>query len=298
MQAAADRVAATLGNPAVLALESTDAVLGQSDSRGVQVYTSTVYVATPQVLRFYGIDPATLDPAALVVTSRTGLDRASGLRLFNPQGSGDTCVPGSCVADPRIQLLDRLPAGTSEPNMMVTQHAVEAFKVTPSPAAWLIRSSRPLTADQINAARQAAVASGAHIETASQAPSLDALRNYATGGGILLALAVLAMTVGLIRAEAAGDLRTLTATGAAAGTRRTITAATAGSLGLLGAVLGTGVAYLATVSLFRSQLSERMAHPPVLDLVLILAGLPVVATVGGWLLAGREPSAVARQPIE
>jgi putative ABC transport system permease protein len=298
MQAAADSVAATLGNPAVLALQSTDAVLGQSDSRGVQVYTSTVYVATPQVLRFYGIDPATLDPAALVVTSRTGLDRASGLRLFNPHGSGDTCVPGSCVADPRIQLLDRLPAGTSEPNMMVTQHAVEALKVTPSPAAWLIRTSTPLTADQINAARQAAVASGAHIETESQAPSLDALRNYATGGGILLALAVLAMTVGLIRAEAASDLRTLTATGAAAGTRRTITAATAGSLGLLGAVLGTGVAYLATVSLFRSQLSERMAHPPVLDLVLILAGLPVVATVGGWLLAGREPSAVSRPPIE
>jgi len=146
--------------------------------------------------------------------------------------------------------------------------------------------------------RQAAVAAGMHIETASQAPSLGALRNYATGGGILLALAVLAMTVGLIRAEAARDLRTPTATGAPGRTRRTITAATAGSLGLIAAVLGTAVAYLATVALFRSQLSERMAHPPVLDVVLILVGLPVVATLGGWLLAGRQPRVIAYQPIE
>ena len=34
--------------------------------------------------------------------------------------------------------------------------------------------------------------------------------------GALLALAILAMTVGLIRSESAGDLRTLTATGATA----------------------------------------------------------------------------------
>jgi putative ABC transport system permease protein len=162
----------------------------------------------------------------------------------------------------------------------------------------LIRSATPLTATQINNARQAAVAGGMRIETASQAPSLNALRNYATGAGILLALAVLAMTVGLIRAEAAGDLRTLTATGATGRTRRAITAATAGSLGLLSAVLGTAIAYLATAALFRSQLSQRMAHPPVLDLFLILVGLPVVATVGGWLLAGRQPRTLTRQPIE
>jgi putative ABC transport system permease protein len=106
------------------------------------------------------------------------------------------------------------------------------------------------------------------------------------------------MTLGLIRSEAAGDLRTLTANGAGGPTRRAITAATAGALGLCGAVLGTAVAYLATVALFRSQLSERMAHPPVLDLMLVVVGLPLAAAVGGWLLAGREPPLVSRQPIE
>jgi hypothetical protein len=27
-------------------------------------------------------------------------------------------------------------------------------------------------------------------------------------------------------------------------------------------------------------------------------GLPLAATTGGWLLAGREPPAIARQPLE
>jgi putative ABC transport system permease protein len=37
---------------------------------------------------------------------------------------------------------------------------------------------------------------------------------------------------------------------------------------------------------------------PVVDLVLILVGLPVLAAAGGWLLAGREPAGIARQPLE
>ncbi len=65
---------------------------------------------------------------------------------------------------------------------------------------------------------------------------------------MLLALGVLAMTVGLIRSEAAADVRTLTATGATSGTRRMLTAATAGALAFLGVVLGTGGAYIALMA--------------------------------------------------
>jgi hypothetical protein len=35
-------------------------------------------------------------------------------------------------------------------------------------------------------------------------------------------------------------------------------------------------------------------HAPVLDLILILAGLPVIAPADGWLFAGREPRAIGR----
>ncbi|OLB63855.1 MAG: hypothetical protein AUI10_13600 [Actinobacteria bacterium 13_2_20CM_2_72_6] len=109
---------------------------------------------------------------------------------------------------------------------------------------------------------------------------------------------MLAMTVGLIRAEAAGDLRTLTATGANRRVRRTLTAATAGGLGLLGAVLGTAAAYLAAICFYRGNLSTTVSHVPVADLIAVLAGLPLVAAVGGWLLAGREPRTIAQKPLD
>jgi putative ABC transport system permease protein len=37
---------------------------------------------------------------------------------------------------------------------------------------------------------------------------------------------------------------------------------------------------------------------PLRDVLILLAGLPLVAAAGGWLLAGREPEAIARQPLD
>jgi putative ABC transport system permease protein len=175
---------------------------------------------------------------------------------------------------------------------------MDVLHLQPRPAGWLIHTAAPLSPAQINSARQAAVAAGLTIETKNGAPSLAELRNYAAGSGILLALAVLAMTVGLIRGEASADLRTLSANGASARTRRAITATTAGALGVTGALLGTAIGYAAITALFRSELSERLTPLPILDILIVVVGLPLIATIGGWLLAGREPPAVARQPIE
>jgi putative ABC transport system permease protein len=65
------------------------------------------------------------------------------------------------------------------------------------------------------------------VDTPPSRRSLDQLRIDATAAGVVVALGILAMTVGLIRSESANDLRTLTATGASARTRRVLTAATA-----------------------------------------------------------------------
>jgi putative ABC transport system permease protein len=65
--------------------------------------------------------------------------------------------------------------------------------------------------------------------------------------------AILAMSVGVIRSETASDLRTLTAAGASNFTRRTLTAATAGALGFLGALLGTVGGYIALIGWLRSN---------------------------------------------
>jgi len=35
-----------------------------------------------------------------------------------------------------------------------------------------------------------------------------------------------------------------------------------------------------------------------MNLLFILVGMPTIAAVVGWLLAGREPPSIARQPLE
>jgi putative ABC transport system permease protein len=99
------------------------------------------------------------------------------------------------------------------------------------------------------------------------------------------------------RSESAGDLRILTATGATGRIRRTLTAATAGALALLGALLGVAGAYLALAATYRDDL-DYLGRIPVLSLVFIVVGVPLIATAAGWLLAGREPPAIARGAIE
>ena len=105
------------------------------------------------------------------------------------------------------------------------------------------------------------------------------------------------MTVGLIRSESAGDLRTLTATGATSRIRRTLTAATAGALALLGALLGVAGAYLALAATYFDDLGY-LGRIPVLSLAVIVVGVPLTAAAAGWLLAGREPSTITRPAFE
>jgi putative ABC transport system permease protein len=207
-QAAVGTIAAGLGAHDVLPLSTSDASLVEVTNIGFLSFPGTLYVSTPELLRHYGIDPSTIDPSALLLTARPGLGKIPNLQFrstFKPDEIG--CRPDTCVAAPRIQETTRLPKDASGPNLIVTSYGMQRFHLTPSPAGWLIQNSAPLTASQINTARQAAVAAGMTIETRSQAPSLNQVRNDATLFGVVLALAILAMTVGLIRSEATADLR-------------------------------------------------------------------------------------------
>ena len=60
--------------------------------------------------------------------------------------------------------------------------------------------------------------------------------------------------------------------------------------------MGTAGAYLALLAWYHRE-PHWLGHPP-LDLAAILVGLPVIAYLGGWLLAGKEAPTLARQPIE
>ena len=313
MAASARGLTAALGSHDVVQLDSTSATLQHAASG--RNWSGPVYVATPQLLRAFGIKPSQIDPTADILTMRPGLAGLSGMQIvygrYYTSGTGPLfrnghetfpCPRSDCLAGPRIQEVGGLPPGTSAPNTVITEHAVHRLGLPTIVSGWLIQTPQPLTAAQISSARRTAAGAGMSVETRSSVPTSAEITNWATAFGIVLALAILAMAVGLIRSETASDLRTLAATGAGSVTRRTLTAVTAGALALLGAVLGTAAGYVACIAWFRGSALNggvgALANAPIGDLLFIVVGMPLIAVAVGWLLAGREPPAIGRQPIE
>ena len=326
MATSARGIAAALGSHDMIRLDTTSASL-QHAAAG-RSWSGPIYVATPSLLRAFGIKTSDIDPTADILTARPGLSSLSKMQLTyaphdsvqvnvgpgssgsggnGPPGGGGnltfSCPKNGCLANPVIQEVSALPSGTSAPNTVITEHAVHEFHLQANitTSGWFIQTPSPPTATQIKNARLTAAAAGLTVETKSSAPASAEIINWATVFGILLALGILAMSVGLIRSETASDLRTLAATGASSSTRRTLTAATAGALALLGAVLGTAAGYLAAIA-YSSKNSldglSSLSSVPAKNLLIILVGMPLIAATAGWLLAGREPQAIAHQPLE
>jgi putative ABC transport system permease protein len=254
-----------------------------------------LFVATPAMLRYLGIDRATIDPdtdflaAPGVPTDELVIPSFADRREF------------AVTSVQRIDIGQHLfgsAMGMSARNVaFITPNGLRRLGWKQIPGGWLVESSRPLRSDQIAHAREVAADAGLTIEVRREKTSFERTMAIATAAGALLALGILAMTVGLIRGESGGDLRTLTATGATSGVRRTLTATTAGALALLGALLGVAGAYVLLTAMYYDDLGY-LREVPVLYLVLAVIGVPLAATAAGWLLAGREPPAIARTVIE
>jgi putative ABC transport system permease protein len=290
LDATAKRIATTLGHPRLLvlnmAMPSATANGPVSVARVLNNHrygnAGPAFIATPELLSHYGIDPSEIGADTELLTSIVG-----DLVLLDP-----TARPDSTHVQPAV-----FPHYRSAPSALVTQYAMSQHGWVPARAGWLIETPKPLTTTQIKAARTAASQAGLTIETRSSQDGLATLRTIAMLIGTLLALAIMAMTIGLIRGEATSDLRTLTATGADPRTRRAITASTAGALAVLGVSQATVGAYAGLLAAYHADLA-KLNPPPVANLLTLFIGLPVAATAAGWLLAGREPRAFARQTLD
>ncbi len=265
------------------------------------VYKSRLYVATPALLGYLGSDSAAIDSRTDFLIDRSvPTDELVTVR-FETTARGEPKLIRRAVTN--VERIDSRklfgsPRGETDiATSFVTLEGLRRRGWKQIPSGWLVESRRPLTSDQIADARDVAAAGGLTIETRRENPSSTTLIAIATAAGALLALAILAMTVGLIRSESAGDLRTLTATGATSRIRRTLTAATAGGLAFLGALIGVAGAYLMLGATYHDKL-DYLGRIPVLYLVLMVVGIPAAAAAAGWLLAGREPPAIARAAIE
>ncbi len=247
-------------------------------------------MATPAVLTHYGVDPhrSTRPRCWSHHTPGSGHGRTPAGRWLGPDSQA--------LNGPRIQAFAKLPTDASAPDLLVTERTVAALKIHVTPnAAWLIQAPQSAHSIKIDTARQLAVATGMTIETRSQAPSLATIRNDATSAGIVLILGMLAMTIGLIRSETGSELRTLAATGATARPSRRYRGRRgprpARSRPRYGRCLPGDHRVLP------DPFGERIAHPPILDLILILVGLRVLATARA-VIRHRPPPVIARQPIE
>jgi putative ABC transport system permease protein len=263
---------------------------------GIYGIESQLYVATPAVLRYLGIDPAAIDPGTDFLADRSVPTKELVIPKFQRRGA---------LAVTNVQ---RVESGqhlfgytdwwaTRKPPTFITPDGLRRRGWSQVAAGWLVESSRPLTSDQIAEARELAADAGLTIEVRREPASYAKVIAFAIGAGALLALGILALTVGLIRSESAGDLRTLTATGATSAIRRTLTAATAGALALLGALLGVAGAYIMLTATYYDDLGY-LSEVPFIYLTLAVFGVPLAAAAAGWLLAGREPPAIARSAIE
>ncbi|MBA3289731.1 MAG: FtsX-like permease family protein [Acidimicrobiia bacterium] len=296
-EAVVERIVAPLDEPRVIPLDvALDPnvepgiegqqliTLGQPEGDGL-ADLARVHVATQQLLELYGRDLDDVDQNTEILTSETGdlrflgaRDRATGRYPPQPVTNAETLTP----------------TYSSLPGSFITPDALRRRGWETTRVGWLVETAAPPTAEHLAAARDLAADAGLLIEARRDEESLVALRWGATTVGMLLALGVVAMTVGLVRSEAARDLRTLTATGATSTIRRTLTAATAGGLALLGAILGTAGAYLVLAGGGLGTLTPV----PALHLLGITLGVPALAAGAGWLLAGREPLALAQQVTE
>lgn len=312
----ANAIGKVLDSNFVIGLETTTAYLVHPSPPYEAFGGTGLYVGTPQLLRAFGISPSEVNPKADVLTSRPRFSGISGIDLTWCQAvqppthrslrSGlpinPLCSNPGVMKNPVVQEVGALPSGTSAPNIVLTEHAVRALDLHPRTIAFLVEAPHPLTAAEVQSAETTAAAANMGIEAKNDQPTSAEVINLATVFGIALALCILAMSVGLIRSETAGDLRTLAASGAGSRTRRTITAATAGALGLTGTLLGTAAGYVGVISWMLDRTGDNRLAPlgnvPIANLLVILVGIPLVAVVAGWLLSGREPPVIAHRPIE
>jgi putative ABC transport system permease protein len=299
-QSDVDSLAASLGGASVVPLQVAvdPAVQATVKGRTLQPYVTLghqlspttirfvdpLYVATPELLAHLGLDGRKVDPAADVLTgvASAGLTYVAG--------------PDRHPPTPRIEHV-AVTGYSSAPRSLITLDGLRRAGWQAAPAGWFVETAKPLTAAQLRAARDVAAGDGLTVESRNAQRGLTVVRNSATVAGALLALGVLAMTVGLIRGEAAADLRTLTAAGATGRVRRAITATTAGALGLLGVVLGTVTAYVGIAGGYSGRLGA-LGHLPLANLAATIVGVPTVAALAGWVLGGRLPPAIARPVFE
>lgn len=122
----------------------------------------------------------------------------------------------------------------------------------------------------------------------------DVLRRTTLIVGCLTALAILAVTVTLLRTEASTEGRSLAAIGAPRTIRRRIAATTTGFLALGAALLALPAGYLALLAIMADKAAGYPFVMPLETATILLLGVPLLGSAGAYLLTSKETNQLAR----
>lgn len=244
-----------------------------------------IFVATPELTDYLGVDADGGDEGTVLLTRETGEVYVTGNLAIPTLGRGP--VPATSVG--HIDVHDF----SSAPRALLTHTGLAETGLEPVRAGWLLDLPGSVDSTTLADLRDVADDAGLFIERRDQRGGLTTVRTVATAVGVLLALSILALTIGLLRSDAPRDLRTLDACGATRRIRRSSTATTCAVLATVGAVLGTVATYIVLVVGYWPD-AGRLSTVPVANLTVVLIGLPVAASAMAWLVGGSERGDPAR----
>src|SRR5262249_31557061 len=153
----------------------------RSGNRKMFIGQSQLYVATPAVLRYLGIDPKTIDPSADFLLDRS----VAPNELTIPSMTKRRLFPVTHVQRIEVGRHQHLfGAGSGRhPANFITLNGLRRHGWKQIPAGWLLESSRPLTSGQIADARDAAAKAGLTIEVRRKKHTPAKVMAIATAAG-------------------------------------------------------------------------------------------------------------------
>lgn len=249
-------------------------VLGREVGGGTIRDLGVLYLATKEVLALVDVNPSAQDQHADVLSPAAGTFAFANVA---DRGSAPTAAATSA------------PDYSSMPSQLITQSALDENGWVATPASWFLDAHRPLTDEALRATRRAAAAAGLTIETRDDRTGLASIQLAATIVGFVFSLGIVALTLGLLRAETATDLRVLWAAGATRTITQTLSATTGATLAGTGALLGAVSAYAALAAGYTSDI-QQLSAVPVLHLTTLLIGVPATAALLSWMISGTGPA--------
>lgn len=263
---------------------------GSSDPND-QFVIEHIAVADPTLVKALGVEQAAPDLAAgrivFLVQEGSPITHATVQLLSMTDGSvvKSIDIPASLLVT-GLQM-DDMPSAILSPASAAGLGLRAADQ--PGPDRFVIRLDHPVTDADLAKAAEIAAAYPETTAFAARPPDQgEALFHIALiAASIVFALSVTAVAVALGESESRPDQKTLLAIGADPRVRRRIAAARAGVIAITGGLLAVPAGLLPVWGLLLSRQAPLVV--PVAEIAVALAVLPLVATLGTWLLSRPIP---------